>query len=178
LFVVLAGGEGQAQAPDVGVERRRSAGAPDRAHRVAGDETIEKRRTAAQAAHFDPHAVGVLGQGLHLAAPDAGRKGLVVGQFPAQRDRRIGQAAAGLVRLRRQTGPQHDGVGPRHAARDAERERIDAPAEGVRRCGSQRWRPHARQRDQRGAATDVDAGKTGLWGQRHPMNCGWRATFR
>ncbi|EWS57291.1 hypothetical protein Y694_04670 [Methylibium sp. T29-B] len=111
LLVVLAGRQRDAQAADPGLGRRRGAGAPERAGRLAGMEAVEVAPIARQTRHLGVHAVRVLGPGPDHAGAPFDREALVLGQFPAHRDGRVGQATERFARTRGQPGPQHHASG-------------------------------------------------------------------
>jgi hypothetical protein len=111
-------------------DRRRGAAGRCRAGAADGGQLAERLEALpvpgvrVQSANVDVDGVRLGPDGRRGAAADRAAEVLGGGDLPPHADRPVAEAAVGGERVRRQPGPDHDGVGQRIARRDTERERV------------------------------------------------------
>ena len=156
LFVMLAGGHGEAQAVELAALGFRGTRAPDRADLVAAGEAIPVPAPRFEPVHVDMHAVRQFRHRAHAAlAHDVGEL-VVARHFPAEMDHVRDHAAIRLQRLRGQARPQRHAVGAWIAGGDPERERVPGEARRFEAVGM-RWFRQQRRGDAGGAECERGA---------------------
>src|SRR5512134_2111780 len=136
LLVLLARGEDEAQAVHRRAGARRGASTPDRASRIARAEAIPVPALRLETLHFNVERISPRRVGRHFASRHWTLEGLVGENFPAYRDRQLGEVAG-------QPRPEYDALGGRISGRDAEAERVGGQ---LRNAGRNTQRPEAFQK--------------------------------
>ena len=123
-LVVLAAGDGEADAVQGGAQGRRGASPAGDAALLASREAVPVVAVRLQAPDLDVDGVAQFRRGHRRTLGDDVAHAGLVGDFPVDRDRSHRHAVADLERLGRQAGPDHEAVRRRIARGDAQLERI------------------------------------------------------